>query len=151
MLNFQNCRPQKPSTTPKAAITTTPKPPPMQRPPQNVPKSKQKPSKGGGEAIQGLAVLDGRQFVVVPRGPHLPPATLTPESALPAERKASAAEPITSAAPSRPMPTSFSTDLATRMAAMLHVFSFLTVKELLRASRVSTSWRLLAENRPLVS
>jgi len=123
----------------------------MQRTPQNVPKTKQKPSKGGGEAIQGLAVLDGRQFVVVPRGPHLPPATLPPESALPAERKASAAEPITSAAPRRPMPTSFATDLATRMSAMLHVFSFLTVKELLRASRVSTSWRLLAEHRPLVS
>jgi len=123
---------------------------PAPKVPQKGGKSKQKPIEGTGEAVQALAVLDGRQFVVVPRGPHLPPPAPPPEGALPAGRPAPA-EPLASAAPSRPHPSSFSSDLAARMSAVLHIFSFLTVKELLRVSRVNNSWRLLAENRPLVN
>ncbi|XP_059480221.1 uncharacterized protein LOC132199480 isoform X2 [Neocloeon triangulifer] len=136
-----NCRQEK---------TAPPKPVKV----SNVQQVKKEPQVEGPP--QSLVTLQGRQYVVVPKSISKPPPPENHEpSGVPAEPTRGA-----STAASRPeikkefsrretVISNFSSDLNARVGALLQVFSYLTVKELLRASRVCSSWRLIAESRLL--
>ncbi|XP_065347503.1 uncharacterized protein LOC135944454 isoform X1 [Cloeon dipterum] len=120
---------------------------------------------------QSLVVLEGRQFVVIPKtggkaplAPPPPPPAPTPAPPQPNENhEASSAMPESAKDTSavnkvanKPREKKiqlygpdFVNNLNTGTKMMLQVFSYLTVKELLRASRVCSSWRLISENRSL--